>query len=269
MAYEVPKTVLGRTGLTVTRLGVGGAYCESVDGYREAIDCGVTYIDTARAYRDGEDEKVIGPAIKGRRDALILATKTNKRDAKSARAELETSLQMLGVDYIDVYQLHHLNTQEERDQALAPNGALEMAQKARDEGLIRFIGVTGHDWVEIQHAVDTGFFDTVLCWYNCAMRTPEDTVFPAADKHNTGVVIMNASRNDRLFGDANAPSPEQFYRYVLSHKSVNLTIMGLRDIERFHRIAEALSEQETLTSEEQAALEKYGTQRLEAGALTP
>ena len=269
MAYEVPKTVLGRTGLTVTRLGVGGAYCESVDGYREAIDCGVTYIDTARAYRDGEDEKVIGTAIKGRRDALILATKTNKRDAKSARAELETSLQMLGVDYIDVYQLHHLNTQKERDQALAPNGALEMAQKARDEGLIRFIGVTGHDWVEIQHAVDTGFFDTVLCWYNCAMRTPEDTVFPAADKHNTGVVIMNASRNDRLFGDANAPSPEQFYRYVLSHKSVNLTIMGLRDIERFHRIAEALSEQETLTSEEQAALEKYGTQRLEAGALTP
>lgn len=269
MAYEVPKTVLGRTGLTVTRLGVGGAYCESVDGYREAIDCGVTYIDTARAYRDGEDEKVIGTAIKGQRDALILATKTNKRDAKSARTELETSLQMLGVDYIDVYQLHHLNTQGERDQALAPNGALEMAQKARDEGLIRFIGVTGHDWVEIQHAVDTGFFDTVLCWYNCAMKTPEDTVFRAADKHNTGVVIMNASRNDRLFGAANAPSPEQFYRYVLSHKSVNLTIMGLRDIERFHRVAEALSEQETLTSKEQADLEKYGTQRLEEGALTP
>ena len=175
---------------------------------------------------------------------------------------------MLDVDYIDVYQLHHLNTKAERDQALAPGGALEMAQKARDEGLIRFIGVTGHDWVEIQHAVDTGFFDTVLCWYNCAMKTPEATVFPAADKHNTGVVIMNASRNDRLFGDSDAPSPEQFYRYVLSHKSVNLTIMGLRDVERFHRIAEALSEQETLASEARADLERYGAQRLEEGALT-
>ena len=268
MTYEIPKTVLGRTGLTVTRLGTGGAYCESADGYRKAIDAGINYMDTARAYRDGEDEKVIGTAIKGQRDRLILATKTAKRDAKGARAELETSLQMLAVDYIDIYQLHHLNTKEERDQALATGGALEMAQKARDEGLIRFIGVTGHDWVEIQHAVATGFFDTVLCWYNCAMQTPEETVFPAATKHDTGVVIMNASRNDRLFGGADAPAPEQFYRYVLSHKSVHLTIMGLRDVERFHRIAEALSERETLTPEERTELEKYGARRLEEGALT-
>ena len=134
MAYEIPKTVLGRTGLTVTRLGSGGAYCESVEGYRKAIDAGINYMDTARSYRDGEDEKVIGAAIKGQRDKLILATKTAKRDAKGARTELETSLRMLGVDYIDIYQLHHLNSQGEREQALAPDGALEMAQKARDEG---------------------------------------------------------------------------------------------------------------------------------------
>ena len=75
MAYEIPTTVLGRTGLTVTRLGSGGAYCESVDGYRRAIDAGINYMDTARTYRDGEDEKVIGTAIKGQRDRLILATK--------------------------------------------------------------------------------------------------------------------------------------------------------------------------------------------------
>ena len=255
--------------MTVTRLGTGGAYCESADGYRKALDAGVNYMDTARAYRDGEDEKVIGTAIKGQRDRLILATKTNQARCKK-RTDRSRNIVYgcLNVDYIDIYQLHHLNTKAERDQALAPGGALEMAQKARDEGLIRFIGVTGHDWVEIQHAVDTGFFDTVLCWYNCAMKTPENTVFPAADKHNTGVVIMNASRNDRLFGDADAPSPEQFYRYVLSHESVNLTIMGLRNVERFHRIAEALSEQETLASEARADLERYGAQRLKEGALT-
>ena len=156
-----------------------GRNCESADGYRKSIDAGVNYIDTARAYRDGEDEKVIGAAIKGQRDRLILATKTAKRDAKGARTELETSLQMLGVDYIDVYQLHHLNTQEGRVQALAPGGALEMAQKAREEGLVRFIGLTGHDWFQVQEAVATGLFDTVLCWYNCAMQIPENTVFPA------------------------------------------------------------------------------------------
>lgn len=267
MAYEIPKTVLGRTGLEVTRLGIGGAYCESADIYREAIDCGVNYVDTARTYRDGEDEKVIGAAIKGKRDNLFLATKTNKRNAKDARRELETSLRNLDVDYIDIYQLHHLNTQPERVQALASGGAMEMAQQARDEGLIRFIGVTGHDWFQVQAAVDTGFFDNVLCWYNCAMKIPERTVFPATDEHNTGVVIMNASRNDRLFDAPDAPPPEEFYRYVLSHKSVNVTVMGLRNIERFHRVAEALSEQETLTSEMKKVMETYGARMLQNGKV--
>ena len=61
MAYDLPKTILGRTGLRVTRLGTGGAYCETVAGYRRALDCGVNYMDTARGYRDGKDEEVIGP----------------------------------------------------------------------------------------------------------------------------------------------------------------------------------------------------------------
>ncbi len=267
MTYEIPKTVLGRTGLMVTRLGIGGAYCESVEGYRKAIDAGVNYIDTARAYNNGEDEKLIGAAIKGKRDALVLATKTHERDADNARRELEESLQTLDVDYIDVYQLHYLNTEAGRVQALAPGGALEMAQKAREEGLVRFIGLTGHDWFQVQEAVDTGRFDTVLCWYNCAMKIPEKTVFRAAAKHDTGVVIMNASRNDRLYDAPDAPAAEEFYRYVLSHKSVNTTIMGLRDIERFHRVAAALSDQETLTSEAKTGLETYGRRMFLKGKL--
>ena len=92
MAYDLPTTVLGRTGLEVTRFGIGGAYCETVEGYRAALDCGVNYIDTARSYRDGEDEKVIGQAIKGRRHELVLATKTAERDAKGARQAMEQDL---------------------------------------------------------------------------------------------------------------------------------------------------------------------------------
>ena len=114
MAFDVPTGILGRTGLQVTRLGVGGAYCESVEGYRAALDCGVNYVDTARAYRDGKDEDVIGRAIEDRRDGLILATKTLQREADGARRDLETSLRLLRTDYLDIYQLHHLNTEEER-----------------------------------------------------------------------------------------------------------------------------------------------------------
>ena len=267
MSYDLPKTTLGRTGLVATRLGIGGAYCESADIYRAAIDCGVNYVDTARSYRDGEDEKVIGQAIQGQRDGLILATKTIKRDAEGARAELETSLKLLRTDYVDIYQLHHLNTQAEREQALGPGGALEAAQKARDEGLVRFIGVTGHDWVQVQAAAATGFFDTVLCWYNCAMKEPEETVFPEALAHNMGVTIMNATRNDKLLGGTDAPRFGQFYRYVLNHKAVHVTIRGLRGIDAFREAASALSEHIALTPQEKTDMEAYGAKMRESGKL--
>ena len=267
MAYDIPRTTLGRTGLTVTRLGIGGAYCDSVDGYRTALDCGVNYVDTARGYRDGEDEKVIGQAIRGRRDDLILATKTGKRDAEGARDELETSLGLLGTDYVDIWQLHCVSSQSDLDQAFGPGGVMEAARNAREEGLIRFIGVTGHDWPLVQQAVATGLFDTVLCWYNCAMKEPEETVFPAADAHDTGVVIMNAGRNDKLFSEPDAPRPEGFYRYVLSHETVDLTVMGLRNVELFSHIASALSELAVLSEDEKAELEQYGAHMRAAGKL--
>jgi aryl-alcohol dehydrogenase-like predicted oxidoreductase len=267
MGYNVPQIKLGRTGIMVTRLGIGGAYCKSAEIYRSAMDCGVNYIDTARIYNDGDDERVIGEAIQGRRDNLILATKTIQRDAAGARKDLETSLKLLGTDYIDIYQLHHLNTQPEREQALSKGGALEAVQKARDEGLVRFIGVTGHDWVQVQDAVATGLFDTVLCWYNCAMREPEETIFPEAHIHNTGVVIMNAARNGKLLDEAGTPNPEQFYRYVLSHKDAHLTIMGLRNLDMFCRVASALSERCELSAQEKIELEAYGTQMRSSGKL--
>lgn len=267
MDYNLPQITLGRTGLAVTRLGIGGAYCESADTYRAAIDCGVNYIDTARSYREGEDEKVLGKAIKGRRDNLILATKTLRRDAEGAREELETSLKLLGTDYVDIYQLHHLNTQEEREQALAPGGALEAAQKAKAEGLVRFIGVTGHDWIQVQAAIATDLFDTVLCWYNCAMKEPEETVFAEALKRNLGVIIMNATRNDKLLRGENVPPVEQFYKYVLNHKAVHVTIRGLRKLDPFLKVAAGLSKSVALTSQEKMNLEAYGKNMRESGEL--
>ena len=267
MTNTLPRAILGRTGLEVTRLGIGGAYCETVEGYQQAMDSGVNYIDTARAYRDGEDEKVIGEALGARRQAFTLASKTGARDADGARRDLETSLRLLRTDCIDIYQLHHLNTAAERQQALGPNGALEAVLKARDEGLLRYIGVTGHDWPQIQQAVATGHFDTVLCWYNCAMKEPEESVFVAAKEQDAGVVIMNAGRNDRLFKEPDAPVPEQFYRYVLDHERVTLTIMGLRDVPRFLHVAKALADGLEIAPDEKAALEEYGAKRRAAGDL--
>ena len=85
---DLPTTTLGRTGLNVTRLGIGGAYCQTPEGYIKALDTGVTYVDTAPAYHEGKDEGYVGQAIVGRRHNLIVATKTGKRDADGARKEL-------------------------------------------------------------------------------------------------------------------------------------------------------------------------------------
>ena len=99
------------------------------------------------------------------------------------------------------------------------------------------------------------------------MKEPEGTVLPEAQAQNSGVVIMNASRNDRLFRSTEAPPPEQFYRYVLSHEAVDLTIMGLRNADVFCQIASRLSERATLTPLEKAEIETYGQQMRAAGKL--
>ncbi len=267
MAYDLPTVTLGRTGLVVTRLGIGGAYCKTVEGYSAALDCGVTYVDTARDYRDGDDERVIGEAIAGRRDALVLATKTQRRDAGAARKELETSLRLLNTDYVDIWQLHYVNTPEDRERVLAPGGAMEAAVKAREEGLVRFIGVTGHDWAQVGECAATGVFDTVLCWYNCAMREPEQLIFPHTQAHDMGVVIMSAGRNDKLFAEPDSPPAEAFYRYVLSNPAVHVTLLGLRDLKVFSRLAEALSESDSLPESDRRDLEVYGARLREAGKL--
>ena len=256
--YQLPTTVLGRTGLTVTRLGIGGAYCKTPEGYRKALDSGVTYVDTAPAYHEGKDEAYVGEAIKGRRHNLVLATKTMGRSADDARKELETSLRLLGTDYLDIWQLHYLNTKADREKVLGPGGALEAAVKAREEGLIRFIGVTGHVWPEISLAVATGAFDTVLCWYNCAKREPEKNVFVEAQKHNTGVIIMHATGTDKLIEHEGSPPLANFYRYVLGHPAVNVVLRGLRDVEQFLSVAEELTERSGLTEVERKYMELYG-----------
>jgi uncharacterized protein len=266
MDRPLPTTVLGRTGLTVTRLGIGGAYCPTVAGYRAALDAGATYVDTARAYRDGDDERVIGEALLGRRQGVVLATKTMSRDAAGARKDLETSLRLLRTDYVDVWQIHYLNTEAERERVLGPAGAMGAAVKAREQGLVRHIGVTGHVWREVATAVATGLFDTVLCWYNAAYREAEDTVFAQALAHDVGVIIMNATRNDKLFGPG-APPAADFYRYVLGHEAVDVTLIGLRDVDLFRQVALALAWRDTLTPEERADLEAYGAGRRAAGQL--
>ena len=128
-------------------------------------------------------------------------------------------------------------------------------------------GVTGHNWEVIAKAVATGLFDNALCWYNCALRDAETTIFPEAQKHDTGVVIMQAARAQKLFGGEDQPPMANFYRYVLSNPAVNVTLKGMRDIDEFMAVAAAIAERDTVTEDEKQQLEAYGAMMLASGKL--
>lgn len=145
---HLPTLAFGRTGHQSTRLifgaaGVGGNNQDRADlVLAQVLAVGINHIDTAASY--GESELRLAPWLKKHRSDVFLATKTGHRSGDDARAELERSLTRLGVDSVDLIQLHNLVEDDEWDVAFAPNGAVASLEKAKDEGLVRNLGVTGH-----------------------------------------------------------------------------------------------------------------------------
>ena len=170
----------GRTGHHSSRVIFGGAALSRVtqdvaDRTLEILlEYGVNHIDVAASY--GDAELRVQPWLRREPNRFFLATKTGRRRADEAREELHRSLDRLGVDHVDLWQLHNLADPIEWDTALSPGGALEAAVQARDEGLVRFIGVTGHGaQIAANHrrSLERFDFDSVLLPYNRpTMRLP-------------------------------------------------------------------------------------------------
>ena len=172
----IPLHPFGRTGHESTRVIFGAAALSSVtpaeaDATFELIrGHGINHIDTAASYGDAEVR--LGPWIEQHRDEYFLATKTGERTRAAAYAEIRRSLERLRTDHVDLIQLHNIVDEDEWRTAFAPGGALEAAVQARDEGLARFIGVTGHGvTVAAQHrrSLEQFAFDSVLLPYNYPM----------------------------------------------------------------------------------------------------
>jgi aryl-alcohol dehydrogenase-like predicted oxidoreductase len=176
----IEKRPFGRTGHMSTATIFGGAAlirATQKDADR-ALDIllqyGVNHIDTAPRY--GDSEVLIGPWMARHRKDFFLATKTGKRTYPEAREDMHRSLDRLKVDKVDLIQLHGLQHPDEWDTALGPGGALEAAIEARQKGLVRFIGVTGHGWMIAalhKRALKCFDFDSVLMPYNYVMHSNE------------------------------------------------------------------------------------------------
>ena len=185
---------LGNTGMTVSELGFGGIPILRLESgeaekiVRHAFDRGINFFDTAYAYRDSEEK--IGRAFAGRRDKVIIATKTMRRDGAGALEQLEQSLQRLQTDYIDLYQLHQVAQESVWQTISAPGGALEVLQKAKEAGKIRFLGVTSHSRPMAIKLIQTGLFSTVQFPFNFIEVDAAGDLHPAARRLGLGILVM-------------------------------------------------------------------------------
>ena len=204
---DVPKRTLGKTGVELTIVGMGGArfhlipFEEGVALVRRAYELGINYFDMARSYWDGRAEEVYGAAIHPFRKEIFLTTKSGQRSAREAAKELETSLRLMKTDYVDLWQIHGVNTEDDVRKVLAPAGALEAFVAAKKAGKCRFIGFTGHadpaHNVELLKSYDG--FDTILMPLHAAdtvYLSFEKNALPPAQERGLGILGM------KIFGNA-------------------------------------------------------------------
>ena len=254
----MPTTTLGGTGRVVSRVGLGGEGvlrtqrrdAEAREVIESAIEAGITYFDSARVYQNSE--LYYGGVWSRRpadRDRCFLTSKSAQRHAGGARRELEETLRRLKVDHLDLWQIHDLRTLEDLDELQAPGGALEAFLKAKDDGDVRFIGVTGHhDPAVLTRAVQELPVDTVLLPANPmegALGGFLTETVPAARARGLGVIGMKAlggaaqvgGAGGGLLPRAGVPA-DQLLRYALG-LDVDVLIVGCARIEEVAALREA------------------------------
>lgn len=260
---------LGRTRLHVSALGLGGIKFGAMDQavvdelVAGAIDSGINIIDTARGY--GDSEQRLGHALVGRRDKVILSSKSGARTAPEMRKELETSLRLLKTDYIDIYMAHNLRLADEYDLASGPGGAVEELERARDEGLIRHVAISCHRYQDtFARAIESGRFDVVMVAYNMLNdELMDERILPLARQHNIGTLIMkplgggvlgHAPETVTLEGSTGAITPADAIAFVLANPNVDCAVVGMQTVAELEEDVAAVARAGDLGAEAKSAM---------------
>jgi predicted aldo/keto reductase-like oxidoreductase len=223
---------LGRTGLKITIISFGAMLTPEPEVIRVAFDHGVNYVDTARRYMGGRNEETVAKALKGIRDRVFVATKTTAKSKNDIFKDIETSLKALGTDYVDVLQLHNLTSKDDRIFNPEIRGALV---KLREQGKVRFFGVTSHknEAEVLQALVDDKdrFFDTALVKYNFKSSKETIQAVARAAQADIGIIAMKTQAGG-YETDAMGPfSPHQAaLKWVLQNRHITAAIPGMRDM---------------------------------------
>jgi para-nitrobenzyl esterase len=261
---------LGKTGLEVTALSFGCMTTPEPSVIRRAADLGINLFDTARVYQNGNNERMVGAALRDVRPKVIITSKSTARTGAEALADLDTSLRELGTDYLDVWYLHNKSDPEQVTEDL-----LDAQRVARESGKIRFAGVSTHFNMDrmLAHVAKLGHVDVVLTTYNFAMRSvgadqnanpdaPKSDMtgaIRAARKAGLGIVAMKVMaggvsrvrRGDRVYGaDPQALGrrlgqpgvPVAAIKWALDNESVDTAEVCMTDHEELDENLRAMAE---------------------------
>ena len=246
---KLPTRAFGKTGATVPILafGCGSRYLaykdddEAVGILSRAIDLGYTYIDTANNYGNGKSEERVGRVMAKRRGEVFLQTKIAARKGDEAQKQIEDSLRRLQTDKLDVLHIHSLTSLEDLTAIEAPDGVLKVVQKAKEQKIARFIGITGHaNPAAMQAALERHDFDCVQMALNAARArmefddkgpnpvpmadaSYETLALPVAVRKKMGIIAMKVFGQDKLLDKT---APEKLLYYALS-LPVSLATVGM------------------------------------------
>ena len=247
----LPKRVLGRTKEKVSILGLGTAPVgegpvdvqEGIRIFSEALERGVTYVDTARIY--GNAEEILGHIIPKRRDKLFVVTKVSTDSAARAEQSLNESLRQLKIDHLDLVHIHSIGGKN-LDRVLAADGVLEYLLKQKEAGKLRFIGISGHNRpANFVRMLQTDQIDVLMCVMNYADRNIydfESKVLPEARRRNVGCVAMKVyagikggfpNHRSGYVGCATEPAYlPQAMAYALDLEGVSVAVVGPYTVEQ-------------------------------------
>jgi len=247
---------LGKTGEKITSLGFGCMLASDPAVIERAAEIGINYFDTARSYQNGQNERMVGAALKNWRKKVIIASKSPGQTKEAALRDLDTSLREIGTDYLDIWFLHSKSSAAEVKDEL-----LEAQQEAKKAGKIRFAGVSFHFNMPemLDHVVKRGMTDVALAAYNFTMEPKVGEAIQKARKSGLGVVAMKVMaggyarirRGDRLYGQNPDQLTERLKRdgamlaslkWTLRNKSVDTAIIGMTDFDELDENLRAMSE---------------------------
>lgn len=217
----MPTHAFGKTGYKVGILSLGGQATLEIKGREEesekiinrAIDLGINYIDTAASYGQGVSQLNIGRVMKTRRKEVWLSTKTHDRTYDGSMRLLEESLKNLQTDYLDTWQLHNVQTQQQLDQIFADNGAIKALEKAKSQGVVKHLGITGHfEPLVLLKAIQQYPFDSILLAVNAAdvhYLSFKNYLLPEAQKQGIAIIGMKVTTRSRILSSWTPPPLEE------------------------------------------------------------